>query len=425
MLILGQERTGKSSLYRQLAGKSFDENLISTRGIDNNVLDGVVDMRQLSIEWKEKDTGTCSCFIEKFASLLKKELHTVKEREVEKVSYEELKEKTLGIISEIESILKQTLDCIPSQLYTPTPSTSAHPSKVLPSRSSVSSTESEPSSKSESTSKSKNEPSTTTAPAQLHPPELPTQGIGRKQQSKLDFRLRRGDTNDLSLVLNALDFAGQKEYRSMHHCFISRQALYAVVFKIPDMIKHIRKTADRPTVDPFEELRYWLHSIHAHLDPKEEDKQNLRRVFLVGTHRKGYGSADLDEINELFQSDSASRYQNHIHRHKDRHFFAVENSIDYESSSNYLTESGIKDLQDELKKTSEELPFLKEDHPISYLYLEECIEHLCISIKPTPVTDLSKMREVAKQCDIRGGKKQNEAFQFLHDIGKILWLSKL
>ena len=405
---------GKSSLYRQLAGQPFDENLIPTRGIDNNVLNGIVDMRQLSIEWKEKESGTCSIFVQKFASLLEKELPTVEKRGVEEVSCEELKEKTQGIISEIESMLKQPL----------------HPQ---PSRSSESFTKSEPSSKSksesssksksESSSKSKSEPSTTTTPAQLHPP---IQGIGRKQQSNLDFRLRKGDTNVSSLVLNALDFAGQKKYRSMHHCFISRRALYAVVFKIPDMIKYKRKTADCPTVDPFQELRYWLHSIHAHLDPKEKDRQNLRRVFLVGTHRNDFGSADdLDEINALFEKDKASRYRNHIHMHKNRHFFAVENSIDKESSSNYLTESGIKDLQDELKKTLEELPFLKEDHPVNYLCLEDWIEDLRISIEPTPITDLIEIRKLAKKCGLRGEKKQDEAFQFLHDTGKILLLSKL
>ena len=268
-------------------------------------------------------------------------------------------------------------------------------------------------------------PTTPTSPSQPRPT------LGRKQNSKLNQLLKkRGDMKykDPSLVLNTLDFAGQKEYRPMHHCFISRRGLYLVVFKIPDMIKYIRSKADSPALNPFEELRYWLHSIHAHIiSPTEDsDEQNLERIFLVGTHKESCARADIDKIIAFFSEDNSSRYINHIHRSTKSYFFAVENSIDKKSSGDeYLTKSGTKELQDDLKHTANDLPFLNEDHPVMYLYLEDCIENLRISSRPTPIVDLGKMREVAKQCGLGKEKEQNVAFQFFHDTGKILWLSKL
>ena len=55
LLILGEEYVGKTSLYRLLVSKGFDENQISTRGIDDNEVD-IVDERSITMgdEWEEK-----------------------------------------------------------------------------------------------------------------------------------------------------------------------------------------------------------------------------------------------------------------------------------------------------------------------------------------------------------------------------------
>ena len=384
-------------------------------------------MRQLNIkEWQEKD-ASYSSFSQTFASLLEKELLIDKEMvKNEKVSSEELKKMTKEIISKIESKSTQPLD----QFHIP-PSSSYHSPETH-------STPPPPSASATTAVQicSESSESETAVPALL-PPEPLTQGLYRKQQTEFDLYLRRLNTQNPSLVLNALDFAGQKMYRLMHHCFISRQALYLVVFDIEEMVKYhkqemvkhhsegmvkyCKKKGGSP--DPFEELRYWLHSIHAHIGPSEAKKPQ-EKIFLVGTHKKEYHEDVLDEINELFAEDNDSRYKDHIHRQGNRHFFAVENSIDKESSSNYLKESGIGDLQNQLIETSKELPFLNEDRPLKYLYLENSIKSFLISSEPTPVVNLSKMREVAKRCGLEDGEKQDLAFQFLHDTGKILWLSK-
>lgn len=54
LLILGEERTGKTSLYRLLVGKGFNPDQDSTRGIDNTVVE-TVDVRHVASDtWEEK-----------------------------------------------------------------------------------------------------------------------------------------------------------------------------------------------------------------------------------------------------------------------------------------------------------------------------------------------------------------------------------
>ena len=81
-------------------------------------------------------------------------------------------------------------------------------------------------------------------------------------------RIKHDKQEKLTLV--ALDFAGQHEYRPMHHCFIIRRACYLVVFKLPAMVKYIKHAAElQPMRDqsknPWEEFQFWIHSINAHI----------------------------------------------------------------------------------------------------------------------------------------------------------------
>ena len=127
--------------------------------------------------------------------------------------------------------------------------------------------------------------------------------------------------------------------------------------------------------NPLEEVRYWLHSIHAHIYPPDKDvrgrDETMSRICLVGTHRAPTHSKegereitddDLDKIDRLLRKElrSDDRCVNHIHCMKGskRIFAAVENSIDRKDAK-ARKDSGAKMLQNELKFVSNNLSFLK------------------------------------------------------------------
>ena len=108
LLILGKEEVGKTSLYRQLVGKEFKENMDSTRGIDDNIVE-TVDRRSVDTEkWQEKeDPGSGEHFTKTLGAMVKPHLPDKKSGDSEDVKVilvEELLVLIQGTVRDIEEI---------------------------------------------------------------------------------------------------------------------------------------------------------------------------------------------------------------------------------------------------------------------------------------------------------------------------------
>ena len=76
------------------------------------------------------------------------------------------------------------------------------------------------------------------------PPSAPPQPatISRFDAQQIGNIARSGKAKsikDLPISFHALDFAGQKLYRPMHHCFITHRAMYIVVFNLQELVKQL------------------------------------------------------------------------------------------------------------------------------------------------------------------------------------------
>ena len=68
-------------------------------------------------------------------------------------------------------------------------------------------------------------------------PPPPRSTISQSSARKIEKLSRTGKGKDPPLTFHTLDFAGQKLYRPMHHCFITQNAFYIVVFNLEDFVK--------------------------------------------------------------------------------------------------------------------------------------------------------------------------------------------
>ena len=508
LLILGREQVGKTSLYRQLVGKEFKEDLESTRGIDNNTVD-TVDRRVLDVEaWQEKEgTDVGEQFGDAVINMVVPQLpekpsEGAHEEKGEKVVKEDDLMADIQRISNRLGKLKErerqaaVNPPLPSPAITPTfptpvhyfPSADVHtypdhhplqhfqtPSSPKPQRKEQHQLQPAPQRKDITQEeppkrpkpKVAEKPSTVAQPPAVSKPKVerpkpvpqdpaplkeksatppPSEPeisgssgmLNRRQGGRLDSIVKRGKEEfepiEPPLVLNALDFAGQKEYRPMHHCFIRRRAIYMVVFKIPDLLdESLRCSA-------IEEMRYWIHSIHAHIYPPDESMkgadEKVRRVFLVGTHRgeQKLSNECFNEINGLVEELAMDdRCVNHVCPIKlpdygSSFFIPVENSLDKEHCQGgcYLVESGTKPLQEKIKaicKDRETLPFLHESHPIKWLKFEEDLKDFS-KVKKPPIVKLEEVEGIAVDCKIAEEGAKNLALHFFHDTGKIICLSE-
>ena len=226
----------------------------------------------------------------------------------------------------------------------------------------------------------------------------------------------------------------------MHHCFITRRAIYLVVFNLQHMVAYLDdKVMSKSSGErSLEEIRYWLNSIHAHIHISTEEDKSTKRVFLVGTHKapkdpkhgRSLTENDLERVHKelkkiFYDNDKHNRSVNHLcfTCNGQRIFAAVENSLDGKGERKA---SGITALQEELKVASKVLPFLQEQYPILWLQFERGLlqlrEEYCQSKTP-PLINLEEVQKIGLECGIEE-PDNSHALYFFHDTGTIVCLSK-
>jgi len=223
----------------------------------------------------------------------------------------------------------------------------------------------------------------------------------------------------LPLKLTSFDFAGQKHYKPMHHCFITSRAIYVVAFNARQLLFGDQKIV-------IQELKFWINSIRVHTSAK---------VVLVGTHKGPYDGASGGDLNkeekETFPQLTAQQVMDIndlLEKHFDKNhcnlelfggnrFMAlVESSI---RSENDTSGSGANVVRDMLKQLGDNHPDNKDDLPISYLHLEAMINekrHQSLLLIPH-----GKIEQWVRDCDI---EECEVVLNFFHDIGIIIDPSK-
>ena len=495
MLILGEQRVGKTSLYRQLVGKPFIENLNSTKeAIDNNTVE-TVDARNITLgqegqsSWKEVKLHPTNSFANAITEDIRHMPEIQKEKEGSFVARGEgilvylIKKLDTQLVpppprpktgaSITHQLNQQKIDPVPEyafydKLVTVAPQPVKPPSSkgvreplqplpeiekpveeswenvavkqkdVCPHASPIVETFSAPLS------------NVSPVPPKLSPPSDPVKVEEEKEElqieengrlnkklgisvtKKLQKKNKKKESENPELTLNTLEFAGHAEFRPMHQFLISRRACYLVVFKIPELLENKGKKENVH----FEEIRYWIHSINAHIYPPEKDKNNedktISRVILVGTHSEAKSEEDLNSIEKLLNKLRWDRRcVNHLIELKSlnpacpyNNFIPVENSYDIEKTKDqYLKKSGTDIVQESIKKLFKKLPFLNEDYPIKWLNFKERIEAMESS---SPVITMEELISLAEKSLLTNDqlKGQDAAIRFLHDSGKIRCLSK-
>ena len=456
-------------------GKEFDPKQESTRGIDNNEVD-TVDARLVTMSWKERteedqqkerDQLHALAIVSELPEDTKKKQEHLKKFEIQQET--ELIRRIRDINSKLNREKKPRKPPAPidHQIFVPafkeetrnTPPFSSQPpltvsGSVIPQRPVPPRVEPKPDlvkEKQEKAAKPHSKPKepaktisstpkrAVTDPTPKSKSEVPPQ-TQRSLSTRTDARnvnyvLKKGikrERKEPNLLLNVLDFAGQKNYRPMHHCFIRRRSLYIVVFNLQDMKMFLKRkgqpsSSGEDQTNPVEEIRYWLHSIHAHIYPPEETQRDRdehdRRVLLVGTHRspgktdQEIREDDFNDINLVLEEEiiEDDRCANHVRTVSSRYFISVENSLSDPEMS------GATQLRKTLTEIKGQLKFLDEVYPLSWLRFESRL----IEMKKDPSQSRCLLEtEMLKIAQSKGVPVPEDALEFFHDTGNVILLSK-
>ena len=235
---------------------------------------------------------------------------------------------------------------------------------------------------------------------------------------------RVGDDAEMYSIV--WDFAGQPVYYATHPLFLTQRAVYLLVF---DLSRGLHARA-RPTVKQgmystildnhdcksnLDYLDFWMTWV-ASIANQDENQQirlgqspmNIPPVFLVCTHAdKSCGGADPFVLaREVFGSLETKPYKNQLYKD----VFVVDNT----KSGSKSECSEVKRLWEKVVAVAKELPQMKEDYPIKWLRFEKALQ--------TTLKDgqkwisLEGARLIAsKMCHIEDDQGFTALLNFLHD----------
>lgn len=217
------------------------------------------------------------------------------------------------------------------------------------------------------------------------------------------------------------DFGGQSVYYATHPIFLTRNAIYLLVY---DLNKDPHVTADfiekegqferkedsncRKTNEDY--LHFWLSSVSAlesqttrHSEPSSFGKLPL--VILVCTHADLAGEAAEEKARKIYGSLQAKPYKEHLFSK----YFIVDNT---KSGSDDECKN-VQKLRNELLALAKEL-LQRQTIPINWLRFEEALK--CKLGENVWFVTLAEAREIARdKCEMVDEEEMDTAINFMHD----------
>ena len=226
------------------------------------------------------------------------------------------------------------------------------------------------------------------------------------------------------------DFAGQSVYYVTHPLFLTKKAIYFLVYDLslnPHKVAEplVKRGVYKKTLESCSSLKtnldyleFWMKSVaslasqgeclSSELLPKK-----LPPVFLVCTHAdKPHCNGDPKELAiDIFGVLKKKPFGCHLHNVP----FFVDNT---RLQNNKPECSQVQLLRKELVSVAKQLPLTHDSIPIKWLKFEKTLQvakkrgHKCIS--------LEEAKEIAKACDINEDKEIETLMDYLHDLRSLI-----
>ncbi|KAK3098103.1 hypothetical protein FSP39_016142 [Pinctada imbricata] len=180
--------------------------------------------------------------------------------------------------------------------------------------------------------------------------------------------------NDNQIMYSVWDFAGQTVYYNTHQFFLSKRAVYLLLWNVRLGFEHAG-------------LHFWLSSISVHA-PKAP-------IFVIGTHIDQVNKAELpmEELEATYPQISG--------------FYFISS----------LSGKGIDKLKADLYTVTLDQDYMGEKIPLAWLDFEKSI--IATRQKGNDVIDYNIIEKKAADCGIVDKTEVAQALQFLHDLGAV------
>ena len=404
-MIIGQERTGKTSLKKSLKGELFNPNEGSTEGIETDPSYFKVSTDVWRTGKNNKDTEQEPTF-----------------------SFEHQAAQFI-----VQSLKKKVINSPNAEDYSRSPSNSGIESSKL--MESVMTDQSPQDFKPDEKAKvdSAEEPiaameqSLQNSQDHLRVPKLPDEIVTLVQ------RLLKMNTDEGDIYSVIWDFGGQSVYYDTHPIFLTKKAIYILTC---DLSHDPSQKANAPTKKSMSGkkedtccsktnldcLNFWMSSVYSLVSPNSNRHETfspemLPPVFLVCTHAdKPYRTDKTpgDLASEIYGSLKEKVYGELL-----KGLFVVDNT----KSGSGDECRGVMKLREKVLSFAKKLPQMNEDIPLKWLKYEKVL-HL-LSKEGYNWVPIEKARQIAKEeCGIDDDVQFRTLLYFLHDQRVLIHFSE-
>ena len=438
-MIIGQARTGKTSLKRSLKGELFNANEGSTEGIetDPSYFKVSTDVWRTGKNGEETESEPTFSFEHQAAQNIVESLKKGDRLGDPSTSGAKPSVNDSKVVEQIEA------NSLPTERSEETSSSRIEPllqdSKVVEkakpyslgtedlssSRTELSLHASNVSEKAQTSSsraeQSGSDPSLQDSKDHLSVPELP-ENVAALVQNLLERSQEFEDEDNIYSII--WDFGGQSVYYATHPIFLTKQAIYILAC---DLSLDQYQKAKAPTKKGLYEnkidthckktnldyLDFWMTSVYSLVDPNSNCQETvspemLPVVFLACTH------ADVLDKNKADPKELADKIfgtlSDKIYRDLLKDVFVVDNT---KSGSNDECQ-GVKNLRERVLSVAKELPQIKKAIPLKWLKYEKLLRLL--SEEGYRWIPIEHARQIASdECGIDDDEQFRTLLNFLHD----------
>ena len=408
-MLIGQDRAGKTSLKKSLRGICFDPEEDSTDGIE-------VDPSFFNVStetWRtgEPDRGQNSDQVPTFELQTARRIVDSLERERKVTNVQTSAEEDLSILGHESIESPGELKTIESSKETENvhkpkdsdPANSIHIPSVTPDLTGE----------------------------KLEEVNSSASGVPDEVASLAEALLQRNlEDNGEEIYSTFWDFAGQSVYYVTHPLFLTKKAIYLLVYDLSlnpyDKAKPVvKRGVYKKTLEGFSSLKtnldyleFWMTSVASLASTQEEDStsellpEKLPPVFLVCTHADTpYSCRDAQELaTAIFGSLRSKPYGSHLYD-----VFFVDNTSLHVKTSECLE---VQRLRKELVSVAKELPQTHHTVPIKWLKFEKALQ--VVKKEGHQWIYLETAKIIANACGIHEDKEIETLMNYLHDLKSLI-----
>ncbi|XP_030844664.1 uncharacterized protein LOC105444431 [Strongylocentrotus purpuratus] len=224
-----------------------------------------------------------------------------------------------------------------------------------------------------------------------------------------------------AVSLRIWDFAGHDVYYTTHQVFLTWRAIYVIVFDlsrslvsdVPLESKEKSEGDAKSKLTCLEFINFWLCSIYAHaVAPLSKNSEESPPIFIVGTHResvKGDAEEKRKKIASAFDKIRESIKKKPFECQVVPKYYAIENSFEDKDEE-------IGELRKDIVEEAIKEPYMGEEIPIRWLKFEEA---LAADKKNHLSFDETKV--LTQPMGIEPERELLTMLTFYHDLGYVVY----